>query len=615
MSETMPTKQRACELQYAIDDVPPWYLTIILAFQHYLTMFGATIAIPLVISPALCVGDDDLARSEIMATLFFVSGLVTAIQTTFGVRLPIVQGGTFALISPVLAIMSLDKWQCPATSATVDPINITDITESVTLSGVATSIIPNITDNSEPIWHSRMREVQGAIISAAFVQVLIGVSGLMGPLLGYLGPLTIAPTIALIGISLFEAAPQFCQHQWGIAFLTIFLIILFSQYLRNVSIPCCKYNITEKKFRRVGAPIFKLFPVILAIFLAWFVCWIFTATDVFPNDPEHPNYGARTDIKLGVLKEAKWFRIPYPGQWGLPTFTLASTLGMLSGVLAGMIESIGDYYACARLAGAPPPPVHAINRGMFVEGLGCVIAGLFGTGTGTTSYGENIGAIGITKVGSRRVMQVGAGIMLVLGVLGKFGALFVTIPNPVVGGVFMVMFGMVTAVGVSNLQYVDLNSSRNLFVFGFSFFLGLSFPQWLKNNTEVINTGVSELDEIFTVLLTSSMFLGGVTGFILDNTIPGTLEERGMDKWGADIAASDDDDSESKSKSSTYDLPYITKFLEKIHCCSFVPISPTFRGFRNLCRRNSNNNYDIGNGTTNHSEREDNVIVTPTTVV
>lgn len=51
-----------------------------------------------------------------------------------------------------------------------------------------------------------------------------------------------------------------------------------------------------------------------------------------------------------------------PGQWGLPTVTAAAVLGMFSATLAGIIESIGDYYACARLAGAPPPPVHAINR-------------------------------------------------------------------------------------------------------------------------------------------------------------------------------------------------------------------------------------------------------------
>ena len=73
---------------------------------------------------------------------------------------------------------------------------------------------------------------------------------------------------------------------------------------------------------------------------------------------------------------------------------------------------------------------------------------------------ENIGAIGITKVGSRRVIQVAALIAIVFGVIGKVGALFATIPEPIVGGVFYVMFGLITAVGISNLQHVDLDSSR-----------------------------------------------------------------------------------------------------------------------------------------------------------
>ena len=82
----------------------------------------------------------------------------------------------------------------------------------------------------------------------------------------------------------------------------------------------------------------------------------------------------------------------------MPTVSAAGVFGMFAGVLASAIESVGDYYACARLSGAPPPPVHAVNRGIGMEGIGCVIAGLWGTGNGTTSYSENIGAIGVTKV-------------------------------------------------------------------------------------------------------------------------------------------------------------------------------------------------------------------------
>ena len=82
----------------------------------------------------------------------------------------------------------------------------------------------------------------------------------------------------------------------------------------------------------------------------------------------------------------------------MPTVSVSSVLGMMAGVLASTMESIGDYYACARLSGAPPPPTHAINRGIAVEGIGCILAALWGTGNGTTSYSQNIAALGITKV-------------------------------------------------------------------------------------------------------------------------------------------------------------------------------------------------------------------------
>ena len=224
----------------------------------------------------------------------------------------------------------------------------------------------------------------------------------------------------------------------------------------------------------------------------------------------------------------------------MPTVSLAAVFGMLAGVLAGAVESIGDYYACSRLAGAKPPPVHAINRGIAIEGFGCLLAGLCGTGNGTTSFSQNIGAIGLTKVGSRHVIQVMACMLIFFGVLSKFGALFITIPEPIMGGMFCVMFGMIAATGLSNVQFVDLNSSRNLVVLGFSIFFSLVFiysfvtlisrtyifdhqvlSEWMNKHQGAIDTGSQIADQIIAVLLSTSMFTAGVLGFVLDNTIPG----------------------------------------------------------------------------------------------
>lgn len=88
----------------------------------------------------------------------------------------------------------------------------------------------------------------------------------------------------------------------------------------------------------------------------------------------------------------------HSGQWGMPTVSVAGVFGITAGIICSMAESVGDYHTCAKLSGAPPPPKHAINRGIGVEGLGSLFAGAFGTGNGTTSFSENVAALGITKV-------------------------------------------------------------------------------------------------------------------------------------------------------------------------------------------------------------------------
>ncbi|KAM5171988.1 solute carrier family 23 member 1-like [Mantella aurantiaca] len=546
------------ELIYAIDDRPPWYLCILLALQHYILAFGGIIAIPLILAEPLCVKHDNAVKSQLISTIFFVSGICTLLQTTIGTRLPILQGGTFSLITPTLAILSLPQWKCQ---------------ESEILLYNATE---NFSANYTESWQSRMREIQGAIIVASLLQLLLGFTGLIGLLLKFIGPLSITPTITLIGLSLFEEAGKKCGAHWGIAALTIALIIIFSQYLRNIEMPLVSYS--KGKWKISTYPVFKLFPVLLGMCLSWLVCYILTYCNVFPSDPENYGFDARTDINIDAITNSPWFHIPYPGQWGRPTISLSSVLGMISGILSSTVESVGDYYTCSRLSGAPIPPIHALNRGIGMEGIGCILAGVWGTGNGTTSYSQNIAALGITKVGSRLVMQTAGILLIILGLFGKFGAIFITIPEPVIGGMFMVMFGMIAAVGISNLQFVDLNSSRNLFVLGFSMFSGLVIPTWLTDNPGIISTGIKEIDQTITVLLTTNMFVGGFFGCLLDNTIPGSDEERGTSAWHKQMHAEKTNGSVGQS---CYDLPFVTKYLRKLSWSRYIPFLPTFQMNRN----------------------------------
>lgn len=87
------------------------------------------------------------------------------------------------------------------------------------------------------------------------------------------------------------------------------------------------------------------------------------------------------------------------GQFGSLSFSPAAMIAFLVASLLSVLDSIGDYYACARMCRVPPPPSHAVNRGITIEGLCSIISGALGCGHGTSSYGTNTGGIGISKVG------------------------------------------------------------------------------------------------------------------------------------------------------------------------------------------------------------------------
>lgn len=295
-----------------------------MAIQHYLTMIGAIVAIPFILTPALCMEDNNPARGMIICTMIFVTGLVTLIQATFGCRLPLVQGGTISFLVPTLAILSLDKWKCPAKS---------DFAEMSF-------------DEKEELWQVRMRELSGAIMVSSLFQVIIGATGLVGTFaVKVITPLTIVPCVGLVGLTLFEHAADSASTNWGVAVGTSVLLTLFSQIMVNVKVPMVTYRLSSG-FKVIWFELFKLFPVLLSIMIMWIICLICTLTDTFEIGSQ-----ARTDSRLQVLTDAPWFRIPYPFQFGWPTFTVSACLGMLAGVLACTVESVSYYPTVARMCG------------------------------------------------------------------------------------------------------------------------------------------------------------------------------------------------------------------------------------------------------------------------
>jgi len=487
----MGDRENEALVEYGIEDRPPLGRSILLGAQHYLTMIGANIAVPLLLSEAMGMPPD--VQAKFIGTFFVVSGLATLAQTTFGNRYPIVQGAPFSMLAPALAI----------------------VTTEVALPGVAD-------------WNAKLLFLQGAIITAALVEVAIGYLGLVGKIREYLSPVVVAPVVTLIGLSLFSA-PQItdvnqsmagAQQNWYLLLFTLALIVLFSQYLNRRS------------------AVFALFPVLLGIAGAWVVAALASVTGVIPaGDPGYIDFAEVTAVESAVY-------VPYPLQWGMPEFQASFAVGMFAGVLASIVESFADYHAVARISGEGAPSKKRINHGIGMEGIANVFSGLMGTG-GSTSYSENIGAIGLTGVASRFVVQVGAVVMLVVGVIPAFGRLIATIPDPIVGGLYIAMFGQIVAVGLANLKYVDLDSQRNLFIIGIAIFAGMAVPQYMSGveSSGVLQTGLANVplagQFLGTEIVAQTLYIvggvqmavGGIVAFVFDNTIPGTREERGLTDW------------------------------------------------------------------------------------
>ncbi|XP_021359080.1 solute carrier family 23 member 1-like [Mizuhopecten yessoensis] len=231
--------------------------------------------------------------------------------------------------------------------------------------------------------------------------------------------------------------------------------------------------------------------------------------------------------------------------------------------------------AISRATGTFPPPRHAINRGILTEGIMGVVAGALGTGHATTSYSQNVVVIRLTQVASRSVMVLAGVMCMVFGIIGKLGAVMASVPDPVIGGVSIVTFGLLVSIGLSSLQTVNLSSTRNLSVLGTSLYVGLVTSEWLKLNKDSINTGYASLDQVLKLILGTQMFVAGLTSIILDNTVRGTKEERGMDDRSS---VKTESGSQIDKHQSVYDLPGIPQLQRRIpllrHIPFFQPYTP-----------------------------------------
>lgn len=516
---------RQSHMKYELRDTPGLVLIGLYGLQHYISILGSIILIPLVIVPAMGGSYEDTAN--VVSTVLFMSGVTTLLHTFFGTRLPLIQGPSFVYLAPALAIINSPEFQ--------------------KLNG----------NNFRHI----MKELQGAIIVAATFQAFLGYSGLMSLLVRIINPVVVAPTIAAVGLAFYSYGFPQVGACLEIGAVQILLVILFSLYLRKISI--------------LGHRVFLIYAVPFGLAITWAIAFLLTETGAYNNkgcDPNTPPSNiisehcrkhiarmeqCRVDTSH-ALKMAPWFRFPYPLQWGTPVFSWKMALVMCFVSIIACVDSVGSYHASSLLVASRPPTPGVLSRGIGMEGLCSILAGLWGTGTGSSTLTENVHTIAVTKMGSRRAVELGACVLIILSLIGKVGGFIASIPHVMVAALLCFMWGMLTALGLSNLRYGEAGSSRNIIIVGLSLFFSLSVPAYfqqygLSPNSNVsvpsyflpyivashgpIHTKFGGLNYVLNTLLSFHMVIAFLVAVILDNTVPGSRQERGVYVWSEPEAA------------------------------------------------------------------------------
>jgi len=201
-------------------------------------------------------------------------------------------------------------------------------------------------------------------------------------------------------------------------------------------------------------------------------------------------------VDFAGVREADWVALVYPFRFGAPTFDFSAVVSLCVVMLVVMVESTGMFLALGEICARRIGPAD-IARGLAADGLGTIVGGVFNTFP-YTSFSQNVGLVAITGVRSRWVVAVAGGILIAFGLLPKLGTLVASIPQPVLGGAGLVMFGMVAATGIKILARLDYGPRHNLLIIAVSIAVGMMpvvaptfFAQVPKSLGPLVNSGIT----------------------------------------------------------------------------------------------------------------------------
>jgi len=387
-----------------------------LALQHVFAMFGATVLVPFLtgLSPAVA-----LLTSGIGTLIFhfFTKG-----------KVPAYLGSSFAFIAP-LALYVTEK-------------------------------------------HSIGQAMGGAIIAGLVYLVIYLVIKTFGTgfIDRYVPSIVVGPVVIIIGLALAKTAvADMASTNWAVAIFTLLAAVLFSVW---------------------GKGLFEVIPILLGIVSGYVFSFIVQYGGFLPKLQEMGLAAPDKQLlDISSIVNAPWLANPtaqyatdFAGQvfsfasfhLPVPEFTAAALLAIAPIAFVTIIEDLGHIFVIGNVTKKDLIKDPGFDRVLLGNGLATAVAAIFG-GPPSTTYGENIGVLAITKVYSSWVIRIAAVIAISLSLIGKLSAALSSIPTSVMGGICILLFGMIAAAGIRTMIEAksDLSSTRNLIIVAVILILGV----------------------------------------------------------------------------------------------------------------------------------------------
>ena len=344
----------------------------------------------------------------------------------------------------------------------------------------------------------------GVACAGLLYLVLAGLIKIFGAkkVMRFFPPIVTGPIIIAIGLTLSSSAISNCSANWLVAVVAIAIVIVCNIW---------------------GKGMVKIIPIMLGVLGSSLVAVILHFTGVMQTlDPG----------KIQALKDAAWIGLPFKMEntvFGLfsggvdTSFLVTAIITIMPIALATMIEHIGDISAISSTCNKNYIANPGLHRTLLGDGLATILASLFGAPANTT-YGENTGVLSLSKVYDPRVIRIAAVFAALVSFSPKFSALVSLMPTATIGGVSLVLYGMISAVGVRNVveNKVDFGKSRNVIIAALILVLSIGI-----NYAGAIQIPIGSI----TISL-SGLAVGALVGIILNAVLPGKDYEFGADEKG-----------------------------------------------------------------------------------